>query len=243
MLFPPQCPCCRREVGESAEGGGLAESAGRREPESAICVSCARELAADVARCGRCGAPSDAADCRECSRRPRAWGRVAVLSAYAGGLREAVLRAKRPAGVDAAAALAGLLIRKHVATLQGWGSNVVVPVPMHWVRRSFRGGSAADEIAAVMARRLGVPWSRDVARSRATRMQNELPIEDRPRNVAGAFRARRRLDGCRVLLVDDVMTTGATLEACARVLLKAGARAVDVAVVARADSPGSRGDG
>jgi predicted amidophosphoribosyltransferase len=66
-------------------------------------------------------------------------------------------------------------------------------------------------------------------------MQNELPIEDRPRNVQGAFRVRCRLDDERILLVDDVVTTGATLSACCRTLRAAGAATVDVAVVARAD--------
>jgi len=66
-------------------------------------------------------------------------------------------------------------------------------------------------------------------------MQNELPIKDRPRNVQGAFRVRRRLDGESILLVDDVVTTGATLSECCRALLNAGAATVDVAVVARAD--------
>jgi predicted amidophosphoribosyltransferase len=66
-------------------------------------------------------------------------------------------------------------------------------------------------------------------------MQNELPIADRPLNVQGAFRSRLRLGGERILLVDDVMTTGATLSACCKALLDAGAATVDVAVVAKAD--------
>ena len=82
---------------------------------------------------------------------------------------------------------------------------------------------------------LGLPWSRPLVRCRATRMQNELPINDRPRNVQGAFRVRRRLDGERLLLVDDVVTTGATLSECCRALQNAGAATVDAAVLARAD--------
>jgi predicted amidophosphoribosyltransferase len=106
---------------------------------------------------------------------------------------------------------------------------------MHWLRRSIRGTSAADELASRIALLLGLPSSRVLTRRRATRMQNELPIQDRPLNVQGAFRGRRRLDGERILLVDDVVTTGATLSACCQALMAAGAASVDVAVVARAD--------
>jgi len=157
------------------------------------------------------------------------------LSSYAGGLREAVLRAKRPAGDDVVAALASLIVRKHGEKLVSWDVGRVVPVPMHWLRRSIRGTSAADELSRRIARLMGLPHSRTLSRQRATRMQNELPIADRPRNVQGAFRSRRRIDGERILLVDDVVTTGATLSACCRALLAAGAVTVDVAVVAKAD--------
>jgi ComF family protein len=146
-----------------------------------------------------------------------------------------VLRAKRPAGDDVAAALASLIVRKHGERLASWDVGRVVPVPMHWLRRSIRGTSAADELSRRIARLLGLPHSPTLSRQRATRMQNELPITDRPRNVQGAFRSRQRIDGERILLVDDVVTTGATLSACCRALLAAGAVAVDVAVVAKAD--------
>jgi len=157
------------------------------------------------------------------------------LSSYAGGLREAVLRAKRPAGDDVTAALSSLIVQKHAAAIHSWGVGRVVPVPMHWWRRSIRGTSAAGELSRHIAMRLGLPRSRPLVRCRATRMQNELPINDRPSNVQGAFRVRRRLDGERLLLVDDVVTTGATLSECCRALLKAGAATVDAAVLARAD--------
>jgi ComF family protein len=234
LLFPPQCPVCRREPGGYPDGF----SAGR--PHAAIagaCLSCVRQLSADVARCRRCGGPCGGVDgCRGCRRAAPEWGGIVVLSAYSGALREAVLRAKRPAGLRVTATLAVLLVGKHADTMQAWQADCVVPVPMHWWRRSLRGVSAADDLAAGVGRQLGLPWSRVLARHRATRMQNELPIEDRPRNVRNAFRSRRRIDGKRILLVDDVMTTGATLSACCLALTAAGAERVDVAVIARADT-------
>jgi ComF family protein len=191
-------------------------------------------------RCFRCGEAGHAACGRGvCPQRAPGWRHIAILSSYTGGLREAVLRAKRPAGDGVAAALGTLLVGKHRETLLSWGTGRVVPVPMHWIRRSMRGTSAADEVSKRVARLLGLPWKRALTRHRATPMQNELPIADRPRNVEGAFRSSCRLDGESILLVDDVVTTGATLAACCAALRAAGAAAVDVAVVARAERSGA----
>ena len=158
-----------------------------------------------------------------------------VLSGYTDELRQAVLRAKRPAGEDVVGGLAEVFLASHRETIASWGIDRVVPVPMHWLRRVMRGTSAAEGLARSLAAGMRLPWSREIRRWRATPMQNELPPEERPGNVRDAFRVRRRLAGARVLLVDDVVTTGATVTACTRVLLDAGAASVDVAVVARAD--------
>ena len=246
LLYPPRCPICRRETAATDQGAvGVAgspslasswASSWASDWTATVCGMCTRELSADSGRCLRCGEAGGAADgCRFCPRRPHGWRQIAVLSSYAGSLREAVLRAKRPTGDDVAAALASLIVRKHGEQLVSWGVGRVVPVPMHWLRRSIRGTSAADELSRRIASLLGLPHSRALRRHRATRMQNELPIADRPLNVQGAFRGRLRLGGERILLVDDVMTTGATLSACCRALLDAGAATVDVAVVAKAD--------
>ena len=125
------------------------------------------------------------------------------------------------------------------------GADAAVPVPLHWWRRRRRGFNQAARLAAG----LGLPVCHALRRSRHTRAQAGLHAADRRANVAGAFAlawryrwarlrmfaglAPRRLDGLVVVLVDDVATTGATADACARVLLDAGVREVRVLTVAR----------
>ena len=158
-----------------------------------------------------------------------------VLGGYGDDLRTAVLRAKRPGAEPVAAALGRLIARRHRDTLAAWRVDAVVPVPMHWSRRALRGTNAAEEIAAQVAADLRLPCRRLLRRARATRMQNELPFEERPANVQGAFRPRRGAAGLRILLVDDVVTTGGTLEGCRQALAAAGATAVHAAAAARAE--------
>jgi predicted amidophosphoribosyltransferase len=93
-----------------------------------------------------------------------------------------------------------------------------------------------------MATLLGVRSRTVLLRRKATRMQNELPVHERRGNVRDAFRVRHRVDGRRILLVDDVVTTGSTLAACRRTLVAAGAAAVFAAVVAKADRLTDGGD-
>jgi ComF family protein len=123
----------------------------------------------------------------------------------------------------------------------GVGAEVVVPVPVHVERERQRGYDQAALIARVAARHLGLPVALALERGRATVAQFELGRDERAANVAGAFRLRGRdasapwaaVGGRWVLLVDDVVTTGATLAACADALERAGARAVSAIAVAR----------
>lgn len=235
LLFPPRCGLCQKDlpVGDGPSDSDLPIG---RVHRGVFCDACGLSLSVDAHRCTRCGEiAADAADCRRCRGRRDDRQGIAVLAAYGDRLRDAVLRAKRPAGEGIARGLAALLFARHEEMLRGWDVDAVVPVPMHWLRRAARGASAAEELARGLAAPLGVPMRAVLRRRRPTRMQNELPVHERAGNVRDAFLCRRRIDGRRILLVDDVLTTGATLAACRRTLLAAGATAVFAAVVAKAD--------
>jgi ComF family protein len=113
--------------------------------------------------------------------------------------------------------------------------DVVTAVPLHWRRRWQRGFNQSELLGKAIARTRGIPAVNVLRRRSATRAQAGLSNAQRRENVAGAFRARRRVNGLRILLVDDVMTTGATAGACARALKQAGARSVSLLSLARVD--------
>jgi ComF family protein len=117
--------------------------------------------------------------------------------------------------------------------------DAVVPVPLHWRKRWSRGFNQSALLARAVAQRSGVPYVQALQRTRATAVQAGLSNTMRRKNVASAFKVRRarggKLDGQRILLVDDVMTTGATATACANALKRAGAARVALLTIARVD--------
>jgi ComF family protein len=163
--------------------------------------------------------------------------RAVVLGGYRGELREAVLRLKRASGDSLAAALAALFWQRRKNLLRPLNVDLVLPVPMYWTRHLARGINNPDILGAELAEKLRVPTGgRILYRCRNTLPQADLTPAKRFRNVRGAFRLRAGYDlrGTRVLLVDDILTTGATSSEIARVLKQVGASTVGVAVLARA---------
>ena len=171
--------------------------------------------------------------CARCRRAPRAFANARSAGRYDGSLRDIVHAFKYEKRRVLAAPLAALM-REAGAELLG-GADAVVPVPLHPWRLWQRGFNQADDLA----RHLGPPVWRILRRRRHGPPQASLPAGRRHANVRDAYAlghlARYRdIRACTVVLVDDVMTTGATMEACARVLVEEGARRVGALTVARA---------
>jgi len=227
FLVPSRCAACgeaRRGVG----GGGVC----------ARCWSTLPVLDAEES-CPRCALPTGGRTCRACERRPPPVDRAAAVGPYAGSLKR-LIAAYKFEGWDllappAAARMAELARRTRLDE----GVDAVVPVPSTRGRNRRRGYDPADLLAMEAARRLGLPAEALLARTRETAPQSDLPASKRPANVAGAFAARPAAAGRSILLVDDVVTTGATAFAAASALRAAGARTVCLLVLARTPEPGT----
>ncbi|HVX12884.1 MAG TPA: ComF family protein [Pirellulales bacterium] len=230
LLFPPRCALCDAELAVSQH--------------PLLCTTCqSRLLPTAPSRCPRCALESRQAlvteeGCPHCVGEGFHFRRAWAIGDYAGDLRDAVLRMKHAREEPLAAAMAELLCDRIGGELSAWRPDLVAPVPMHWLRYWFRGTNSAATLADILARRLGTKAASGLTRRRRfTRPQSGLSPPQRLANVRGAFRVRRRrtLAGKSVLLVDDILTTAATTNEIARLLLRAGAREVGVVVVARAD--------
>jgi ComF family protein len=168
--------------------------------------------------------------CPRCRRSPRIISRAGAVGLYDGSLRNIIHAFKYDGRRSLARPLAMRMREGGEAVLIG--ADFAVPVPLHFRRRIERGFNQAADLAA----HIGIPWIGALKRVRATAMQAGLPASRRHANVRNAFAASRRAPMLRdavVLLIDDVCTTGATLEACARVLKTAGAREVRALTAAR----------
>lgn len=228
LVFPPVCSLCAAEL-EAADWDDLL-----------LCDSC-RGLFSEQPRqaCWQCASPrpehwpADQA-CPRCYDRQYWFQRAIALGEYRGGVRRAVVNMKR-AEFEPLMRSLGLLLGRAIRC-QLPRPQLVVPVPMHWWRRFRRGTNTACRLATCAGRSVGVPVvTRLLFSQRRTNKQGTLLPQERARNVRDAFGVSTGYDikNSEILLVDDVMTTGATLSEAARVLRRAGARSVSVAVVAR----------
>jgi ComF family protein len=229
-LLPPLCLGC----------GVVVDEAG------VLCPACWRAVRfLGPPQCAACGVPFEFdpgpdALCGSCAREPPAFARARAAFAYDETSRRLILAFKHGDRTDAAPAFGAWLARTGADLIPD--ADVIVPVPLHWTRLFWRRYNQAALLAHALSRAAGVPVAPDLlVRTRRTPSQGKLSPLARRRNLAGAFAVRRstqaRMAGRRVLLIDDVLTTGATAAGCAKALLAAGARAVDVLTLARVVRP------
>jgi len=245
LLWPPrtQCAHCGGPLGADAVGrllcGPCWESMGF-PPGRRYCFHCARPLPGLPAAAGGQGRgllapPEWGSLCPEC-RRGSPFGAVYALGVHEGALRKAVHLLKYEGREEL-----GVLLGKRLGGVVDRPPDCLVPMPLHPSRLRERGYNQAALVARGMAAVLDVPVvAEGLVRRRPTARQADLDREGRIRNTADAFgpgRGAPEWAGRRVLLVDDVLTTGATAAAAARVLWEGGAAEVDLAVLAVSGTP------
>jgi ComF family protein len=227
LFLPPACLLCgeRLPAGASATDFCPICRDSMPQPAPARCPVCA------VAH--RTLTPS-LHHCESCLRQQPPFARVFAVGPYTGTLQEAIQRFKYRGQLPLERPL-GALLAETLLTGGGQRPDLVIPVPLHKDRLRERGYNQALQLARQLGRRLRVPVAADLLRRvRATATQQGLDAVARKSNLRGAFAVTAPVTGQQLLLVDDVLTTGATVRECAHALRTAGAAAVEVAVLGRA---------
>lgn len=228
LIFPAVCPLC----GET--------STDRTAENSAGCSSCRPKVAPrSLQKCSRCAAPvgphlEHAGSCYHCRDERYRFSKVVSLGEYRDELRSAILCGKENYGGPTIAALTRLLANEVRTQFADPRFDWIVPVPQHWWSSLWRTHYSPETMAHLLSRELRIPCLMNRLRKvRWTLQQTDVTASERRRQLRNAFRASKRVQWGRVLLVDDVMTTGATCDRSARALLSAGASEVAIAVLAR----------
>jgi ComF family protein len=228
-LFPDDCRVCGAPLHEIS-----------RIPVCSACLRQPTPFAADY-YCSDCKTPfrnrfplDESGRCSLCRLGMTGFDTVYTFGSYEETLRE-LIHLFKYSQIRPLAKPLGALIARAIPREQRF--DLMIPMPLHWKKRWSRGYNQSELLAREVARRWGVPVAKIVRRVKPTAPQAGLSNSKRRLNVRGAFAIRKgqSIKGLRVLLIDDVLTTGATASACARVLKRAGASHVAIAAVARTD--------
>jgi ComF family protein len=235
LIFPPRCPICQTIVSASENG-------------RIICSACKKDIKPiQPPYCPRCGLPyypseEDGGEekshlCGSCLQEQRYFEIHRTCALYEGALKEAIHRFKY-GGVFSLVRIFGDLLQSTLTTLtQDYSVDVMVPVPLHIRRLRERGFNQALLLAKELNTRTGIPYAeRALKKVKDTSVQIALKKKERKKNLKGAFQVKdhEAIQGKTVVLMDDVYTTGATVNECSRTLLEAGADRVAVLTVSRA---------
>jgi len=225
LVYPPHCFACTAPIHQGLDP---------------LCPECRASIRPVEDSCPTCGTPlgpfaPDAQRCESCRNRKLFFDGARGAFLYEGPVKRLLHRLKFERFAQAAKPLSALAVTRLEASPFPGPFQAVVPVPMHWRKKHRRGYNQAELLAKGIARRLGLPAVRALAKTRTTDAQVDLPRSKRLDNPQGAYRARRagRIRGRSILLVDDIMTTASTVSACAQALKECGAEKVYAFAVAR----------
>lgn len=228
IAFPWQCVVCQSRDTDNRH--------------DMFCAECSTSLTRPIIdSCQRCAAEvgpftSTEQGCVHCRSRKPSFDSAVCLGMYDETMRRAIVSSKWSHSAAGMKALGRLLVKQQLSRIEEWDIDVIVPIPQPWTTRLIRPFNSASVVAEEVSRHTGVNIDHQLLhRTRATRPQKRVAVHRRFENQKGAFRVQnlKSFEGKRVLLVDDVMTTGATCSEASRMFKRCKAKAVHVAVVAR----------
>ena len=223
-LYPPVCPACG-EISVNAAGGGV------------ICETCRKQLKyIGGLRCLRCGKPVTAESveyCFDCAHTAHAFTQGVGIWSYTEEMKASMYRFKYQNKREYAAVYAKELQAECGEVIRSWEAEALIPVPLHLSKLRSRGYNQAEVLADAIGMQMGIPVDTSVLeRCRKTLPQKELNDQERFRNLEKAFKiVGNVVKYKKIILVDDIYTTGATIDACAKQLLAAGAQKIYYAAV------------
>ena len=221
LSFP--CPVCKVNITENGKNAFCGDCAPEfLEVLPPFCPGCGGELDGALEVCGKC-----------LKEEKRPWKKAVSIFRMNGAVQELIHRFKYKNTPELARLFGTMSVRK--LAQENIKTDIIVPAPLHWMRKFIRGFNQSELLAEVISEKTGIPVSNCLSRIKWTKQQARLNREERKKNLRGAFSIKKPLicKNSSILLIDDVITTGSTLTAATKELLKAGAREVIVLIIAR----------
>lgn len=215
IIYPRCCPVCHQIL---------------RNQKHLICPECAGNLKPySGPRCMKCGKPveEEREYCSECTGRERAFTKGRGIYLYDDRMRASLVKYKYYGRREYGDFYAAAICTYARTEIERWKPDLLIPVPLHPSKKRVRGFNQAEYLAERIGAYYGIPVSsRILVKTRKTKSQKKLDARERRRNLQGAFTVKERVDGLHILIIDDVYTTGSTMDAAAFCLRMAGAASV-----------------
>lgn len=215
LLYPPRCPACNRIL---------------EDKRRSICPECEQAFhPVSENYCMKCGRPVEETEeyCLQCRQKDRKFSQGRGVFLYNTQMKQSLLRYKFYGSREYGRYYAESICRYAGEDIKRWKPDVIVPVPMHRRKVKMRGFNQAEDLAERIGVFMGLPVAEDIIyKVKETRSQKKLDAKDRKKNLQDAFRMAYPVNGLTILVVDDVYTTGSTMETIAKCLLESGAKKV-----------------